>query len=181
MLITQENAMRLLLPGLLALAVLTISYSAVGDTWQDQLIIEPPTATDAHRAELTDVECLALTIYFEARGESAIGQAVVAQLVVNRMAHPAYQDTACGVIKQRRQFEWIDDGKSDAPDDKTAYTDAYVLAVRYLYLGETAPVPYADQILNVHATIDRYGNPFDPGWHNLKRVAVIGQQVFYRR
>ena len=39
----------------------------------------PQTPQDALSVELTDVECLALNIYHEARGESVKGHALVAQ------------------------------------------------------------------------------------------------------
>jgi len=37
---------------------------------------------------LGDVDCLAVAVYFEARGESAAGQAAVAQVVLNRLRGP---------------------------------------------------------------------------------------------
>jgi N-acetylmuramoyl-L-alanine amidase len=50
------------------------------------------------------IECLALVLYFEARGEPLEGQLAVAEVVLNRVQHPAYPDNVCGVVRQRRQF-----------------------------------------------------------------------------
>ena len=51
-------------------------------------------------------KCLAQAIYHEARGEPYQCQQLVADVVLNRMKHPAYPSTTCGVVFQRRQFSW---------------------------------------------------------------------------
>ena len=42
-------------------------------------------------------------VYYEARSEPDIGQRAVAQVVLNRVAHPAYPNTVCGVVYQGSQ------------------------------------------------------------------------------
>lgn len=54
------------------------------------------TGIDRTRA----VQCLTAAIYFEARSESDQGQRAVAQVVLNRVAHPSYPNTVCGVVFQ---------------------------------------------------------------------------------
>ena len=49
-----------------------------------------------------EVMCLAETIYFEARGESVAGQLAVGLVVFNRVEHPKYPDTVCGVTRQAK-------------------------------------------------------------------------------
>ncbi|WP_246047693.1 cell wall hydrolase [Hankyongella ginsenosidimutans] len=44
--------------------------------------------------------CMTAAIYYEARGEPAEGQAAVAAVVLNRMAHPAYPKSVCAVVLQ---------------------------------------------------------------------------------
>lgn len=62
------------------------------------------------------VDCLTAAVYYEARSEPDIGQRAVAQVVLNRVAHPAYPNTVCGVVyqgSQRRtgcQFTFTCDG-----------------------------------------------------------------------
>ncbi|MET1754926.1 cell wall hydrolase [Novosphingobium sp. RD2P27] len=51
---------------------------------------------DRSRAE----QCLAAAIYYEAASEADAGQRAVAQVVLNRVAHPAYPNTVCGVVFQ---------------------------------------------------------------------------------
>ena len=46
------------------------------------------------------VECLAQAVYYEAAGEGAEGQRAVAQVVLNRLRHPGYPSTICGVVYQ---------------------------------------------------------------------------------
>ncbi|WP_312490406.1 cell wall hydrolase, partial [Sphingomonas sp.] len=61
------------------------------------------------------MECLTAAIYYEAGGESIDGQRAVAQVVLNRVRHPAFPSSVCGVVYQgveRRhcQFSFVCDG-----------------------------------------------------------------------
>ncbi len=51
-------------------------------------------------------DCLALAVYYEARGETVEGQLYVARTVLNRVASPRYPNTVCGVVYQKHQFSW---------------------------------------------------------------------------
>jgi hypothetical protein len=44
--------------------------------------------------------CLTSAIYYEAASEPDDGQRAVAQVVLNRVAHPSYPNTVCGVVYQ---------------------------------------------------------------------------------
>jgi spore germination cell wall hydrolase CwlJ-like protein len=46
------------------------------------------------------VDCLTAAVYYEAASEPDQGQRAVAQVVLNRVAHPAYPNTVCGVVYQ---------------------------------------------------------------------------------
>ena len=66
--------------------------------------------------------CIALNIYFEARSEDLQGKVAVGSVVMNRIAHERFPDTACEVVYQggdkvrhRCQFSWFCDGLSDNP------------------------------------------------------------------
>ncbi|AMO72710.1 cell wall hydrolase [Sphingorhabdus sp. M41] len=54
------------------------------------------SAMDNSRAQ----HCLAQAIYYEAGMEPDAGQRAVAQVILNRVRHPSYPDTVCGVIYQ---------------------------------------------------------------------------------
>lgn len=49
--------------------------------------------------------CLALTVYYEARGEPEIGQFGIAEVVMNRANERNLN--ICQVIKQPKQFSWL--------------------------------------------------------------------------
>ncbi|HPU15862.1 MAG TPA: cell wall hydrolase, partial [Polymorphobacter sp.] len=57
---------------------------------------------DAPLSETRDaaVSCMATAIAYEAGTEPAQGQAAVAQVILNRMHHPAFPKSVCGVVYQ---------------------------------------------------------------------------------
>jgi len=75
-----------------------------------------------------EIRCLALNIYFEARGESKKGQFAVAAVTMNRVKSYKYPNSVCEVVWQRRQFSWTHDGKSDRPREQKAWSRAKELA-----------------------------------------------------
>ncbi len=61
-----------------------------------------------HGIENRGITCIALAVYAEARGESYFGQALVANVIVNRQALLPYGADACDVINIPGQFEGMD-------------------------------------------------------------------------
>ena len=45
-----------------------------------------------------EIMCIAVAIYFEARGEPLAGRFAVAEVVINRMRDPRYPGDACSVV-----------------------------------------------------------------------------------
>lgn len=82
--------------------------------------------------DYTQAKCLATNIYFEARGESKLGQKAVAWVTLNRVEDPKYPDTICDVVWDNKQFSWTHDGKSDVPTDKDAWLEAQLVAMQVL-------------------------------------------------
>lgn len=78
------------------------------------------------------MRCLALNVYFEARGEAAEGQLAVAMVTLNRVNNRHFPDTVCRVVWQKKQFSWTHDGKSDRPNDAHAWKLAQKIA-RFAY------------------------------------------------
>ena len=125
-----------------------------------------------------EVHCLALNIYFEARGESEIGQQAVGHVVMNRVQHGSYPDSVCKVVQQggeqrlyRCQFSWWCDGLSDKPVNQKAWTESFQLALN-IYLGFLKDT--TDGALWYHAT---YVTPY---WSKkLLQGPKIGQHIFY--
>lgn len=67
-------------------------------------ILEVPVPSE-HMQEVADRQCLALTIYGEARAETAESMAAVAHAVMNRVKSSRYPDSVCDVVLQRYQYE----------------------------------------------------------------------------
>jgi N-acetylmuramoyl-L-alanine amidase len=76
-----------------------------------------------------DLFCMVQNVYHESRGESLIGQAVVAHVTLNRVRAPAYPDTVCGVVRQKGQFSWTEEGRSDRMTDLDAIGKAVDIAL----------------------------------------------------
>lgn len=84
------------------------------------------------KSAANELRCLALNIYFEARGEPAAGQLAVALVTINRRENRHFPNSVCGVVWQKHQFSWTHDGKSDRPTDKRAWRLAQKIA-RFTY------------------------------------------------
>jgi len=129
---------------------------------------------DRSRAE----QCLAMAIYYEAATEPDGGQRAVAQVVLNRVAHPAYPNTVCGVVFQGSerstgcQFTFTCDG-SLARRPAALWWDRARRVAREALAGSVyAPVGLATNYhtLQVH-----------PSWSDsLVTVATIGAHRFFR-
>ena len=126
-------------------------------------------SSDAGSREL---ECLATGIYFEAKSEPLAGQLAVGQVIANRaQSGGRFPSSYCGVLFQRGQFSFVH-GRSlpSAPRASRQWQTAVAMAkIVDQDLKESA----VGNALFFHA---RY---VSPGWH-LKRVASIGNHVFYR-
>jgi spore germination cell wall hydrolase CwlJ-like protein len=95
----------------LALAAL-VSFANAGhanewkiDALSNQVSILPE-ARELQESDRREFLCLALNIYFEARGESPSGKAAVAYVVINRRDSGRFAPTICSVVWQRSQFSW---------------------------------------------------------------------------
>ena len=138
------------------------------------------SAADEPKIEDRSVlECLAIAIYFEARGEPRQGQKAVAQVIVNRAESKAYPDSICGVVYQgshRRtgcQFSFTCDGLPETIADHDAWRLAKAFAA--ITLHSERPVGKVGAATHYHAD---YVNPY---WASgLLRLHRIGRHIFYR-
>jgi|TARA_R100001460_G_scaffold274_4_gene1307 spore germination cell wall hydrolase CwlJ-like protein len=134
----------------------------------------------------TALVCLALNIYHEARNQPTIGQVAVGQVVMNRVRDERFPDTVCEVVKQGQtyswqpdlpirnkcQFSWWCDGKSDRPQDKKAWEHALLLASG-VYLDKLHD--FVEGSTHYHAIYVL------PDWHESKQYVVrINDHVFYK-
>lgn len=118
-----------------------------------------------------DLSCMAEAIYFEARGESARGQAAVAEVILNRVDSRAFPSSVCGVINQPYQFSYTIGGKKRI-NNKTAYQRALVIAEAAL---SGAPRELTGGATYFHTPAVR------PNWsRKFQRTVQIGSHIFYR-
>jgi spore germination cell wall hydrolase CwlJ-like protein len=132
--------------------------------------------TDLDR--LRSQDCLAQAIYYEAGRESEDGQRAVAQVVLNRVRHPAWPDSVCGVVYQGPmrpgggcQFTFTCDGSLMHRPTGSAWIRARQLAAEAL-----AGYVHARVALATHY----HANYVAPSWApRLRPAAVIGAHLFY--
>lgn len=134
----------------------------------------------AYQAYLREKNCLSTAIYFEARGESLVGQRAVAEVVIARTRVPGRPRSICGVVyegSQRRtgcQFSFTCDGISDRVHDWYSWRQAQRIAANVMRNGGKVN-PVAGGATFYHAD---YVNP---GWASrMVKVAEIGTHIFYR-
>jgi len=141
------------------------------------LALAEDTAAPGPGADPNELECLALTVYFESRGEPAEGQAAVAHVALNRASAPSYPDSVCRVVQQGGktppcQFGWWCDGVPNAPTDAVAWSQAQQIA-RTVLAGQRADP--------TGGALYFYSTTLDPAWARRKVAArVIGRHVFFR-
>jgi spore germination cell wall hydrolase CwlJ-like protein len=130
--------------------------------------------TDKARA----LKCLTMAVYYEAAREPDAGQRAVAQVVMNRVAHPAFPDTVCGVVFEGSerstgcQFTFTCDGSLDRKPVPAFWDRAQKVALAALDGAVYARVGLATHYhtLQVH-----------PGWDaRMADAATIGAHRFFR-
>lgn len=124
------------------------------------------------------IQCLAEAVYYEAAREPEVGQEAVAQVVLNRMRHPAYPKSVCGVVYQGSarvtgcQFTFTCDGSLRYAPQPALWKRARAVAERALsgYVDKTV-----GSATHYHA---RYVAPY---WApTLVKMTQVGQHIFYR-
>lgn len=135
----------------------------------------------ADRVERQQLTCLALNVYFEARGEPEAGQYAVAEVTMNRVASRHYPDTVCDVVYQRNwdplrkrlvsAFSWTE--LTTRPEPKgEEWERAQRIADEVYYRRHT---PTLAGVMHFHADY------VTPSWSQGRTpVAQIGSHRFYR-
>lgn len=123
--------------------------------------------------------CMAKNIYFEAGAESFEGKLAVGKVVLNRMNHPNYPTTVCGVVYQRTslicQFSWVCEGKDEINKNSRNWQES-VDAAKFLLTYNFNYDKLHDKVLFFKTTT----SPFSWKVYYTK-VATIGNHDFYMR
>jgi spore germination cell wall hydrolase CwlJ-like protein len=122
-------------------------------------------------------DCLAAAQYYEA-GDSGPDQRAVAQVVLNRLRHPAFPKTVCGVVFQGSerptgcQFTFTCDGALTRVPSPAAWDRARMLALKMLDGAVDDRVGYA-----THYHTD-WVVPYWSG--TLNKITALGPHLFFR-
>ncbi len=105
------------------------------------------TGSDNDKARATD--CLAAALFYEAGAEQVDGQKAVAQVILNRVRHPAFPASVCGVVYQGAtratgcQFSFSCDGSMRRRPSASLWAQLRGIAISMLHGEVYAPVGLA--------------------------------------
>ena len=137
------------------------------------------------------IQCLAVNMYHEARNQGTAGRLAVSAVVMNRVNDRRFPNSVCEVvlqsqmkkswktglpvpIKNKCQFSWYCDGKSDEVKDKKSYKKILDFA-RLMMHNDIRFVDITDGATHYHADY------VSPSWAKTKtRTTEIGDHIFYR-
>ncbi|MFL0356254.1 cell wall hydrolase [Erythrobacter sp. GH1-10] len=124
------------------------------------------------------LECLSQAVWYEAASESEAGQRAVAQVVLNRVAHPSWPGSVCGVVYQGSQrptgcqFTFTCDGSLARKASGASWRRARAIASDALSGSVYAPVGHATHYHTLWV---------NPSWaSSLDHIGTIGAHRFYR-
>ena len=138
-----------------------------------------------YKAQADEINCLALNIYHEARNQPLVGKLAVAEVTINRVNDKRFPNSVCAVvmqgfyynhnpIKNKCQFSWWCDGKSDKPKDKQSWKEVRILAYK-VHTGLFDGIDIVKGATHYHTL---YVKPY---WiTKKKRVKVIADHIFYK-
>ena len=137
------------------------------------------------------IQCLAMNMYHEARDQGTAGRLAVSAVVLNRVNDSRFPNSVCEVVLQAQmkpswktglpvpirnkcQFSWYCDGKSDEIKDVKTYKKILDFAgvilhnnIRFIDITDGATHYHADYV--------------KPDWAKTKtRTTEIGDHIFYR-
>lgn len=123
----------------------------------------------------TKQDCLAANIYFEARGESLVGQYMVAFVTMNRVKSSDYPNNICEVVKQSKQFSWFNPNKEQFPHDRDAWNSACSITAKFILNKPSTRIDLSEGALFYHADY------VFPKWRKDKTyITTVGGHIFYR-
>jgi spore germination cell wall hydrolase CwlJ-like protein len=127
-------------------------------------------------ANIKEVACLSQAIYGEAGNQPLQGKIAVAHVIMNRTKDEAFPETACGVIKQPGQFDFLSKVRKLKDEDdavKAQMEESIKAAVLVMNEEVDDPTKGALFFANPKASTDK-------AWlKRLKKIVRIQDHVFY--
>ena len=136
-------------------------------------VIPAGETLDQRRALL----CLTQAVYYEAGYEPLEGRRAVAQVVLNRLRHPAFPKSVCGVVYQHNatpvcQFTFVCDGSLYRRPQAAVWKQAEQVA-------RAALAGYVERA--VGAATHYHADYVAPSWAPmLTKISKLGAHIFYR-
>ena len=155
------------------------------------MMIIVPAVSNLPENKTAAKECLAVNMYHEARDQGTAGRLAVSAVVLNRVRDSRFPNTVCEVVYQaqmkpswktgkpvpirnRCQFSWYCDGKSDKIKDKKTYQRILDFAGLILH-NDIEFLDITDGATHYHADYVK------PDLAKTKtRTTEIGDHIFYR-
>ncbi len=151
-----------------------VAFSKGPNPPADPFTLATANAGDRQRA----LTCLAMAVYYEAGNQGEDGEAAVAQVVLNRVRHPIFPKTVCGVVFQGAelptgcQFTFTCDGSLARKPSTAGWRQATDVAERALGGYVQRAVGEATHYHTIWVA---------PYWRSsVVKVAKIGAHIFYR-
>ena len=146
---------------------------------------------------ITEIECLAQNIYFEARDQTIKGQIAVALVVINRVESLNFPNTICKVIQQasryrdgrikrnRCHFSWYCDGLPDFPKEKIAWGISLLISRAMLEQNGGANIRHFGKQWQMkdflHGATHYHRIDVNPYWNRkMLKVMTIGDHIFWK-
>jgi len=167
----------------------TFMYAMMSDVTYTQVpektytpVIEA-VKTKVSDIQISETNCLYMTIWGEGRSESDLGKELIATVILNRVDSPKYPNTICGVVKQPWQFSMWNENDPNLLKAKKAFTpngeysdavkDSIRIGMKTLEKNRKERLVPND-VLHYHA---HHVNPF---WASPKhKIEQVGNHVFY--
>lgn len=119
----------------------------------------------------SDINCLAMNVYHEARSEPLHGQHAVVHVTLNRVKDRRFPNKICDVVYQRKQFSWTSDKKSDTPKEKQSFAMVQKTVQEALKQKDVTK-----------GAVFYHREDIKPYWSKAyKKTVKIGRHIFYRR
>ena len=139
--------------------------------------ISLPVAAEERSSELN---CLVLNIFMEARGESSMGMQAVADVTLNRVKHPSFPDSVCGVVFQPKQFSWNSSSNKAYNGDLRGLSEKDIAAYQSAKQIATAALSEGYKPILPNWVVSFHNQGVSPSWaRTMRKYGTIGNHTFF--
>ncbi len=129
--------------------------------------------TNGYTLDAEQTKCLATAVWSEARGETEMGQATVAHVILNRVKSKRHPNTICEVVYQPWQFSYIEKAR---PDYNSKAWEVAVEVAAYTQAGLVDDWSKGSTLYYSHVVMDK---PKSWDFTKLELQGSYGGHTFY--